>query len=60
LLIDSLLTPIVEGTACLNIDTDMCKFESSQEDESRAQLADSSKAYWKPKALSYGSWKIAN
>jgi len=27
----------------------MCKFESSQKHESRAQLADSSKAYKKPK-----------
>jgi len=30
---------------------DMCKFESSQKDESRAQSADSSKAYRKPRAL---------
>jgi len=33
LLIDSLLTPIVEST-CLN--RDMCKFESSQKDASKA------------------------
>ena len=42
LLIDSLLIPIVEST-CLN--RDMCKFESSQKDESRWQSTDSSKAY---------------
>jgi len=29
----------------------MCKFESSQKDESRAQLADSWKAYSKPRAF---------
>jgi len=29
----------------------MCKFESSQKDESRAQSADSSKAYRKPRAF---------
>ena len=40
LLIDSLLTPIVE-----NLNRDMCKFESSQKDESRWQSTDSSKAY---------------
>jgi len=28
-------------------DIDLCKFESSQKDESRTQLADSSKAYRK-------------
>jgi len=38
LLIDSLLTLIVESTY-LNID--MCKFESSQNDENRAQSVDS-------------------
>ena len=42
LLIDSLLTPIVESTY---LNTDMCKFESSQKDESRWQSTDSSKAY---------------
>ena len=42
LLIDSLLTPIVERT---NLNKDMCKFESSQKDESRWQLTDSLKAY---------------
>jgi len=31
--------------------TDMCKFESSQKYESRAQSADSSKAFSKPRAL---------
>jgi len=33
------------------LNTDTCKFESSQQDESRAQSADSSKAYRKPKAF---------
>jgi len=33
-LIDSLLTPIVE---CTYLNTDMCKFESSQKDVSRAR-----------------------
>ena len=42
LLIDSVLTPIVESTY-LNRDT--CKFESSQKDESRWQSTDFSKAY---------------
>jgi len=42
LLIDSLLTPIVESTY---LNRDMCKFESSQKDESRRQSTDSSKAY---------------
>jgi len=42
LLIDSLLTPIVESTY---LNRDMCKFESSQKDESRWQSIDSSKAY---------------
>jgi len=42
LLIDSLLTPIVESTY-LNRDT--CKFESSRKDESRWQSTDSSKQY---------------
>ena len=42
LLIDSLLTPIVESTY---VNRDMCKFESSQKDESRWQSTDSSKAY---------------
>jgi len=37
MLIDSLLAPIVESTY---LNTDVCKFESSQEDESRAQSAD--------------------
>jgi len=43
--IDSLLISPV-AWSCFN--TDMCKFESSQKDESRAQSADSSKAYRKP------------
>ena len=42
LLIDSLLTPIVESTY---LNRDMCKFEPSQKDESRWQSTDSSKAY---------------
>jgi len=33
------------------LNADMCKFESSQKDESRAQSADSSKAYRKPRAI---------
>ena len=41
LLIDSLLTPIVESTY---LNRDMCKFELSQKDESRWQSTDSSKA----------------
>jgi len=32
------------------LNTDMCKFELSQKDESRAQSADSSKAYSKLRA----------
>jgi len=42
LLIDSLLLPIVE---CTHLNMDMCKFESSQKDESRVQSTDSSKVY---------------
>jgi len=42
LLIESLLTPNVESTY---LNRDMCKFESSQKDESRAQPTDYSKAY---------------
>jgi len=42
LLIDSLLAPIVESKY---LNRDMCKFESSQKDESRWQSTDSSKAY---------------
>jgi len=42
LLIDSLLTPIVESTY---LNRDMCMFESSQRDKSRWQSTDSSKAY---------------
>jgi len=42
LLIDSLLTHIVESTY---LNRDMCKFESSQKDESRWQSTDSSKPY---------------
>jgi len=33
------------------VNTDMRKFEPSQKDESRALLADSSKAYRKPRAF---------
>jgi len=33
------------------LNTDMRKFESSQKDESRSQLADSSKAYRKRRAF---------
>jgi len=47
-LIDSLLTPIVEST---HLNIDMCMFESSQKDKSRAQSADSSRAYRKPSAF---------
>ena len=48
LLIDSLLTPIVESTY---LNRDMCKFESSQKDESRWQSTNSSKAYRNTKAF---------
>ena len=48
LLMDSLLSPIVKSTY-LNVD--MCKFESSQKDESRAQSVDSSKACRKPRVF---------
>jgi len=48
LVIHSLLTQIVESTY-LNIN--MCKFESSQNYESRAQSVDSSKACRKPSAF---------
>ena len=50
LLIISLFTPIVESSY-LNID--MCKFESSQKDESRKQSHDSSEAYRKPGAFNW-------
>ena len=50
LLIDSLLTPIVESTY---LNRDMCKFESSQKDESRWQSTDSSKAYRNTSAFKY-------
>jgi len=42
LLIDSLLTPIVESTY---LNRDMCKLESLQKDESRWHSTDSSKAH---------------
>ena len=42
LLIDSLLTSIMESTY---LNRDICKFESSQKDESKWQSTDSSKAY---------------
>jgi len=45
--IDSLLVLPVEWSY---LNTDMRKFESSQNDESRAQSADSSKVYRKPRA----------
>jgi len=47
-----LLNPIVESTY---LNTDMSKFESLQKDVSRAQSADSSKAYRKPRAFNYHS-----
>jgi len=50
LLIDSLLTPIVEST---HLNRDMCKFESSQKDERRWQSTDSSKAYRNTSAFKY-------
>ena len=48
--IDSLLTPIVESTY---LNRDMCKFESSQKDESRWLSTDSSKAYRNTSAFKY-------
>jgi len=36
--------------------TDMCTFESSQKDESRAQSADSSKAHSQPRAFILLLW----
>jgi len=50
LLINSLLTLIVESTY---LNKDMCKFESSQKDESRWQSTDSSKAYRNTSAFKY-------
>ena len=50
LLIISLFTPIVESTY---LSIDMCKFESSQKDESRTQSSDSSEAYRKPSAFNW-------
>jgi len=50
LLIDSLLTPIVESTY---LNRDMCKFESLQKDESRWKSTDSSKAYRNTSAFKY-------
>jgi len=50
LLIDSLLTRIVESTY---LNRHMCKFESSQKDESRWQLIDSSKAYRNTSAFKF-------
>jgi len=46
--IDSNSSPCVESSYLY---TDMCKFESSQKDESRAQSADSSKAYTQRRAF---------
>jgi len=37
---------------------DMCKFESSQKDESRAQSTDSSKAYANTSAFKQGRIKV--
>jgi len=50
LLIDSLLTPIVESTY---LNMDMCTFESSQKDESRVQSTDSQACPWE--CHSYGN-----
>ena len=50
LLIDSLLTPTMESTY---FNRDMCKFESSQKDESRWQSTDSSKAYRNTSAFKF-------
>jgi len=49
-LINSLLTPIVEN---IYFNTDMCKFEFSQKDESRVESADSSKWYRKSRAFKF-------
>jgi len=38
-----------------DLNTDMCKFESSQKDESRSHSADFSKAYRKPTGLNCSS-----
>jgi len=46
--IDSLLLSLVETS---DLNTNMRKFQSSQKDESRAQSADSSKAYRKRRAF---------
>jgi len=46
--VSSLLVSPGEGTY---LNADMFKFESSHEDESKAQSADSSKAYRKPSAF---------
>ena len=50
--IDSLLVSPVEWSY---LNTDMCKFEISQKDESRPQSADSSKACRKPIAFTFPS-----
>ena len=55
LLIVSLLISHVESN---HLNTDICKIESSQEDESRAQSADFSKAYRKSRAFSCW-WTLA-
>jgi len=47
-----MLTPIVESTY---LNRDVCKFESSQKDESRWQSTDSSKAY-----INTGAFKLCN
>jgi len=46
--IDSLFISLVESSY---VNMDMYKFELSQKDESRVQLADSSKAFRKPRAF---------
>jgi len=48
LLIESFLSPIMESTY---LNSDMCKFESLQKDESRWQSTDSLKAYRNTSAL---------
>ena len=57
LLMDSLLTPIVESTY-LNRDT--CKFESSQKDESRWQSTDSTKAYRNTSAFKCRQYELCH
>ena len=58
-IVKSLLTPIVESTY---LNRDMCKFESSQKDESRWQSTDSLKAYRNISAFkcSFLWWQICH